>query len=116
MTSVTSLRAGFLAGVVLLMFAAPQAGAVTISREGSAIVVRPDPGEPLAGFDVIANADRDSFAVHKQAVSGDEVPSQSGPGCDGGASTCDIGNATVLRVELGAGDQDACWCPARRFR
>ncbi len=99
------LRPGILAVAVLLV-ATPVAGAVTISREGSEIVVRPDAGEPLTDFDVIANADRDSFAVHKRAVSGDEVPSQAGPGCDVGASSCDIGNATALRVELGAGNQE----------
>ena len=101
----TYLRSGILVAGLLLV-AAPSARAVTISREGSAIVVRPDAGEPLTDFDVIANADRDSFAVHKRAVSGDEIPSQSGPGCDGGASSCDIGNATALRVELGAGNQE----------
>jgi len=97
-------RSGVLA-VAVLLAAAPAAGAVTISHEGSEIVVRRDPGEVPTSFNVIANSDRDSFAVHNRDKSSDHVASHSGPGCDAGAASCDIGNATALRVELGAGGQ-----------
>jgi Ca2+-binding RTX toxin-like protein len=95
------------AAAVATLVAAGPAHAIVISREGTEIVVRPDPGEPLTEFDIVASADRSLLTVHKYPVAGDEVESHTGPGCDELGSSCDVDDATALRVELGAGNQNA---------
>src|SRR3954453_14373070 len=102
----TARLASLAAVLVTLLAVAQRADAVVIAKEGTEIVVRPDPGEPLTDFDVIANPDRDGFDMHKFPMAGDEVNAHAGPGCEGRDSLCNIAGATALRLELGSGDQE----------
>jgi hypothetical protein len=103
-------RRACLAALVLAVTASlgatASASAVSISREGAQIVVRPDEDELLKDVEVtVAN---NTFTLAKRYVLDEIGTPHAGPGCDpSGAPTCAIADAKVLKLELGEGDQQA---------